>query len=78
MHLYVEALDRYFGQVCELDLVFEFHRAHYVLDELVLGGHVAEPSKRAAVRAVQAQDAAVEEAKAAGSIVEAALGTGDV
>jgi AP-1 complex subunit sigma 1/2 len=77
VHLYVEALDRYFGQVCELDLVFEFHRAHYVLDELVLGGYVAEPSKRAAVRAVAAQDAAVEEAKA-GSLVEAALGTGDV
>lgn len=73
----MEALDRYFGAVCELDLVFEFHRAHAVLDELVLGGLVVEPSKRAAVRAVQAADAAVEEAKS-GNLVEAALGTGDV
>lgn len=26
IHLFVEILDRYFGNVCELDLVFNFHR----------------------------------------------------
>ncbi len=27
IHLYVETLDRYFGNVCELDLIFNFHKA---------------------------------------------------
>jgi AP-1 complex subunit sigma 1/2 len=26
IHLYVETLDRYFGNVCELDLIFNFHK----------------------------------------------------
>jgi len=78
IHLYVEALDRYFGSVCELDLVFEFHRAHHVLDELLLAGRLQEPSTRAAVRAVEAADAAAADAAAGGSLVETALGAGEV
>ena len=31
-------LDRYFGNVCELDLIFNFHKAYYVLDELLIAG----------------------------------------
>lgn len=31
-------LDRYFGNVCELDLIFNFHKAYYVLDELLVAG----------------------------------------
>ena len=27
IHCFVEMLDRYFGNVCELDLVFNFHKA---------------------------------------------------
>ena len=26
IHLYVEILDRYFGNVCELDIIFNFHK----------------------------------------------------
>ena len=29
---------RYFGNVCELDLIFNFHKAYYILDELLLAG----------------------------------------
>ena len=39
IHLFVEVLDNYFGSVCELDLIYNFHRAYYILDELILGGH---------------------------------------
>lgn len=28
IHHYVEVLDRYFGNVCELDLIFNFHKVH--------------------------------------------------
>jgi hypothetical protein len=26
IHLFVEVLDQYFGNVCELDIVFNFHK----------------------------------------------------
>ena len=31
IHHYVEVLDRYFGNVCELDLIFNFHKAGALL-----------------------------------------------
>ena len=37
IHLYVEILDRYFGNVCELDIIFNFHKAYFLLDELFIG-----------------------------------------
>ncbi len=38
IHRLVEALDRFFGNVCELDLIFNFEDAYAVVDEMV-GGH---------------------------------------
>jgi hypothetical protein len=35
-------LDRYFGNVCELDIIFNFHKAYYILDEMFIGGHLQE------------------------------------
>ena len=46
VHLFVEVLDHYFGNVCELDLVFNFHRVYLILDEFIAGGEVAQSSKR--------------------------------
>eukprot|EP00949_MAST-11_sp_MAST-11-sp1_P001112 g1112.t1 len=56
IHLFVEVLDRYFGNVCELDIIFNFHKAYYILDELFIGGHLCETSKREVLRVTQAQD----------------------
>lgn len=56
VHRYVETLDRHFGNVCELDLIFGFPRAHHVLDEYAMCGEVSEPSMRAVLRAVQAAE----------------------
>merc|ERR1712156_1039147 len=33
IHRYVETLDKYFGSVCELDIIFNFEKAYFVLDE---------------------------------------------
>lgn len=46
VHLFVELLDKYFDSVCELDLVFNFHRIYAIIDEMFLGGEVEETSKR--------------------------------
>eukprot|EP01028_Stygiella_incarcerata_P007156 TRINITY_DN2937_c0_g1_i1.p2 TRINITY_DN2937_c0_g1~~TRINITY_DN2937_c0_g1_i1.p2 ORF type:complete len:122 (+),score=28.88 TRINITY_DN2937_c0_g1_i1:227-592(+) len=60
VHLFVEVLDRYFGNVCELDLIFNFHKAYYLLDELFIGGELHETSKRSVLRIVSAQDRMME------------------
>lgn len=38
-------LDAFFGNVCELDLVFQFHRVYAILDEIFLAGEIEETSK---------------------------------
>jgi AP-2 complex subunit sigma-1 len=45
IHLFVEVLDRFFKNVCELDLVFNFYKVYAILDELFLGGEMQEMSK---------------------------------
>mmetsp|Transcript_1114 Transcript_1114/g.2184 ORF Transcript_1114/g.2184 Transcript_1114/m.2184 type:complete len:167 (-) Transcript_1114:1133-1633(-) len=60
LHLYVETLDRYFGSVCELDLIFNMSAAHYLLDELLLSGQVVEPNRRIALMSMRAADGLAE------------------
>lgn len=45
IHLFVEVLDAFYGNVCELDIVFHFYRAYMVMDEMFLGGEIQEISK---------------------------------
>ncbi|CCU98989.1 unnamed protein product [Malassezia sympodialis ATCC 42132] len=62
IHRFVEVLDRYFGNVCELDLIFNFQKAYQVLDELIVGGELQESSKKSVLRVVLQGDG-VEEAE---------------
>ncbi|XP_042468229.1 AP-1 complex subunit sigma-2-like isoform X3 [Zingiber officinale] len=55
IHHFVEILDRYFGSVCELDLIFNFHKAYYVLDEILIAGELQESSKKTVARLITAQ-----------------------
>lgn len=41
---YVEVMDKAYGNVCELDIVFNFQLAYAVLDELIIDGVVIESS----------------------------------
>ena len=43
-------------QVCELDIIFNFEKAYFMLDELLLGGEVQETSKKNVLKAIAAQD----------------------
>ncbi|KAH9599110.1 AP complex [Trypanosoma melophagium] len=67
IHHFVEILDRYFGNVCELDLIFNFHRAYFVLDEVMLGGELEDSSKRMILKYVQTHDSVAEESEQSGS-----------
>lgn len=59
MHHFVEVLDKYFNSVCELDLIFHFHKAYFVLDELLMAGYVQESSKKVIQKAVAGQEALI-------------------
>lgn len=46
IHLFVEVLDAFFQNVCELDLVFSFYKVYAILDEVFLAGEIEETSKQ--------------------------------
>lgn len=56
LHRYVEVLDKYFGSVCELDIIFNFEKAYYILDELLLGGVMQESGKQKMSEIIHSQD----------------------
>ena len=63
IHRYVELLDKYFGNVCELDIIFNFEKAYFILDELILGGEIQETSKNKVQTAIQSQDSLQEDSE---------------
>ena len=46
IHLFVELLDSYFSNVCELDIVFHFNKVYSILEEFILACEIEETSKR--------------------------------
>ncbi|PWW72170.1 Adaptor protein complex sigma subunit [Tuber magnatum] len=57
VHRYVEQMDKYYGNVCELDIIFNFQKAYYILDELLIAGEMQESSKRGLLKCIAQQDA---------------------
>ena len=45
IHSLVETLDKYFENVCELDIMFNIEKAHFILDEMVANGYIIEMNK---------------------------------
>ena len=56
VHRYVEQMDKYYGNVCELDIIFNFQKAYFILDELLLAGEMQESSKKNVLRCIGQQD----------------------
>lgn len=52
IQVFVEALDKSFENVCELDLIFHATKVHYILDEIVMAGMVLETSLKEIIKAV--------------------------
>ena len=67
IHLFVEVLDRYFGNVCELDIIFNFHKAYYILDELFIAGELEESSKKEVLSICAQMDEMMDESKEEGN-----------
>ena len=49
-------MDKYYGNVCELDIIFNFQKAYFILDELLLAGEMQESSKKHVLRCISQQD----------------------
>lgn len=49
IHLFVETLDQYFANVCELDIVFNFNKVYSILDEFLLAGEIEETNRMAII-----------------------------
>mmetsp|Transcript_27859 Transcript_27859/g.54863 ORF Transcript_27859/g.54863 Transcript_27859/m.54863 type:complete len:159 (+) Transcript_27859:64-540(+) len=56
IHTLVETLDKYFENVCELDLMFSIERAHFILDEMVMNGKIVETCKNNILRPLRMMD----------------------
>jgi AP-1 complex subunit sigma 1/2 len=74
IHRYVELLDKYFGSVCELDIIFNFEKAYFMLDEFLMVGEVQESSKKNVLKAIAAQDLIQEEETPQGFFEDHGLG----
>ncbi|KAJ0089650.1 hypothetical protein Patl1_13392 [Pistacia atlantica] len=56
IHLLVETMDRHFGNVCELDIMFHLEKAHFMLEEMVMSGCIVETSKSNILSPIQLMD----------------------
>ena len=63
IHHFVEVLDRYFGSVCELDIIFNFQKAYYIIEEILAAGYIQESDKKGILKSLQAQDSMLQEEK---------------
>jgi len=59
IHCLVETLDRYFSNVCELDLMFNLEMAHFIVDEMLMNGRIVETNKQNVLAPVQLLDKAL-------------------
>lgn len=42
--------------MCELDIIFNFEKAYFILDEFLMGGEIQETSKQIVNRSIEASD----------------------
>eukprot|EP01063_Lacrimia_lanifica_P033205 TRINITY_DN584_c0_g1_i1.p1 TRINITY_DN584_c0_g1~~TRINITY_DN584_c0_g1_i1.p1 ORF type:complete len:154 (+),score=87.72 TRINITY_DN584_c0_g1_i1:75-536(+) len=65
LHHFVETLDNHFNHVCELDLIFNFPKVYYLLDEVITAGELQESAKSAILREFNQQEGLIEQAESA-------------
>ncbi|CAL8467113.1 g6649 [Coccomyxa elongata] len=53
IHCLVETLDRYFSNVCELDLMFNLEMAHFIVDEMLINGCIVDTNKQNILTPIQ-------------------------
>ncbi|KDD74689.1 small chain of the clathrin adaptor complex [Helicosporidium sp. ATCC 50920] len=49
IHCMVETLDKWFSNVCELDILFSLETAHFIIDEMCMNGTIVETNRQNAL-----------------------------
>ena len=47
IHRFVQLLDSYFGNVCELDIMLNLDKVYYILEEMIQNGDLIDGSEKA-------------------------------
>ena len=58
IHLLVETLNSYFEKVCELDIIMNLEKTHFIIEEMIQNGQILEASKQRIVEPVKMLDKA--------------------
>mmetsp|Transcript_43217 Transcript_43217/g.84894 ORF Transcript_43217/g.84894 Transcript_43217/m.84894 type:complete len:152 (-) Transcript_43217:219-674(-) len=45
IHNLVETMDRWAGSICELDIMYQMEKVHFIVDEMVMDGYIMETNK---------------------------------
>lgn len=53
IHNLVETLDKYFENVCELDIMYNIEKAHFIVEEFILNGCILDTNKSNVLQIVQ-------------------------
>ena len=61
IHHFVECLDSYFGNVCELDIIFNFQKSYYIIEEILCGGLIQETDRNEIQKLLSIQDMKLKE-----------------
>jgi AP-4 complex subunit sigma-1 len=56
IHCVVETFDRFFENVCELDVMFNVEKAHFILEDMLANGSVVETNKTNVLQSVMLMD----------------------
>ena len=46
IHLLVETLNSYFEKVCELDIIMNLEKTHFIIEEMIQNGQILEANKQ--------------------------------
>ena len=58
---FVECLDSYFGNVCELDIIFNFQKIYYIIEEILCGRLIQETDRNEIQKLLTIQDKRLKE-----------------
>ena len=56
IHNLVETLDKYFENVCELDIMFNLEKAHVIVQEFIQNGYIVDCNKTNVLQHIQQLD----------------------
>lgn len=52
IHSLVETMDKWAGSICELDIMYQLEEVHFLVDEMVQNGYLAELNKTNILRPI--------------------------